>query len=383
MKGLFVHEISPMNINSLHLINFRNFEGEKIEFGPQFNLLIGKNAQGKTNIIEALCILANGRSFRTSEFRDMIRMDGDFTELRSNVSGRAGLDELRVTLDRARKSFFRNGKKTTPGGFKGLNAVLFAPEEILLLRDSPSARRKYIDNLISNVVASYRGLVRSYERVISHRNRLLQEPMGSLGANLALFKGWDSQLVEYGARIIVERNDWCTRLNGYIPERYRRIAPEDGEATFVYRPHCGEEVLPGGERSVRDALLRELNERREDEFVRGFTLVGPHRDDLEARIAGAAVKSFGSQGQHRSFVLALKIAEIDLLCDALGETPILLLDDVASELDTDRNLFFFRYLCEARGQVFVTATDADSVKFDDAGEIRRFTIDSGRALPSV
>lgn len=372
-----------MHINSLHLINFRNFEGEKFGFCSQFNLLLGKNAQGKTNVIEALGLLATGRSFRTSEFRDMIHHESETADVRSTAAGDTGQDELRITLDDSRKCFYRNDKKTTPGGFKGLTAVLFAPEEILLLRDSPSARRRYIDSLTAQVVPSYRGLSRNYERVVSHRNRLLQENAGSSRANLALLKGWDEQLVEYGAKIVMERSRWCYQLNRYIPARYGAIAPGDGQASFFYRPHCGEAALAGGEEAVMVAMRSGLAERREDEFARGFTLVGPHRDDLEARIGNAAVKSFGSQGQHRTFILALKIAEIDLLRDELGETPILLLDDVASELDSDRNRFFFDYLGEAKGQVFVTATDADSIHLTKTAEIKRFTIEAGRAASSV
>ena len=367
-----------MHINSLHLKDFRNFECEKFGFGPGFNILIGKNAQGKTNVIEALCLLARGRSFRTSEFRDMIRWKAEGSEVRSVASGEAGSDDLRVSLDSSRKSFFRNEKKTTPGGFRGLAAVLFAPEEILLLRDSPSARRHYIDGLISQVAPTYRGLARNYERVVGHRNRLLQEMGENSRAGLAALKGWEEQLVDLGAKIVTSRSAWCAKLNEHIPGRYSAIAPQDGEASFAYRPHCGDEAAAGGEASVRERLSCQLEERRRDEIERGFTLVGPHRDELEARIGGAAVKSFGSQGQHRTFVLSLKIAEIDLIREVTGETPILLLDDVASELDKERNSFFFNYLSEQRGQVFVTATDADAIGLSGTAKTKLFTIESGR-----
>lgn len=371
-----------MKIESLKLKDFRNFEDERLDFGPAFNLLVGRNAQGKTNVIEALGLLATGHSFRTSEFRDMIRHESESSDVRSRATGAAGSDDLQVTLDVQRKGFFRNAKKTTPGGFKGLSAVLFAPEEILLLRDSPSARRRYLDVLIAQAEPRYRTLVRSYERVVSHRNRLLQEIAATGRGAAALLRSWDEQLAELGARIVVARAAWCGKLNGFIPGRYAAIAPQDGQALFRYRPHCGDAAVAGGEPGVQAAMTEGLEQRRQDEIDRGFTLVGPHRDDLEAAIGDAAIKSFGSQGQHRTFVLALKIAEIDLLREVLGETPILLLDDVASELDRDRNRFFFDYLSEAKGQVFVTATDADAIRIAGEAKVRRFTIDAGRATSS-
>ncbi|MFH0800658.1 MAG: DNA replication/repair protein RecF [Pseudomonadota bacterium] len=368
-----------MYLESLHLKNFRNFADEHVELDPHFNLLIGMNAQGKTNIVEAVGLLATGRSFRTSEFRDMIRSDCEAARVTASSSGSAGSDELRVNMDPAAKIFYRNSKRSRPGGFVGLGTVIFAPEEIILLRDSPSARRRHIDGLIAQLSPSYRGVVGRYERVVSHRNRLLQEglPPPSLERELA---AWDGQLIELGTRISVERSHWCERLNGIIPHKYAAIAPQDASALFLYRPHCGEEAVKDGEAAVRKALELALAERRPDEIDRGTTLVGPHRDDLEARIGDAAVRHFGSQGQHRSFVLALKIAEMELLREALGDEPILLLDDVASELDSERSRFLFDYLGNVAGQVFVTATDAGSLWATHLSGAKRFEVASGHAM---
>lgn len=370
-----------MKLASLQLVNFRNFERERLELSHTFNLFIGKNAQGKTNIIESFCLLATGHSFRTSEFRDMIRRECEAADVSTIAEGEAGADTLRVSIDWSRKAFFKNEKKTTPGGFRGLHAVLFAPEEILLLRDSPSARRRYMDALIANAADFYRSLVRRYERVVSHRNRLLQEVAEGRRLDAALLKGWNEQLVDLGTRIILERARWCDRLNAFIPSTYATIAPKDGRAMLLYRPHCGLGVVAEGVGAIADALEEGLSRRRADEIARGITLIGPHRDDFEAAIEDQPIKHFGSQGQHRTFVLALKIAELELLREVCGEMPLLLLDDVASELDVDRNRQFFSYLQKAEGQVFVTATDADAVPLAKEASVRQFCIVGGRAVP--
>lgn len=370
-------------LTSLQLVNFRNFERERFELSPTFNLFIGKNAQGKTNVIESLCLLATGHSFRTAEFRDMIRRECEAADVLATSRCDGGGDDLHVSIELSGKAFFRNEKKAAPGGFKGVRAVLFAPEEILLLRDSPSARRRSVDALIAEVVPAYRGLARRYERVVSHRNRFLQEAAGGRCIDAALLDGWNEQLVDLGTKIVLERARWCDRLNAHIPGRYATIAPEDGEARFCYRPHCGIASVAIGAGAIGQALEEGLSRRRADEIVRGITLVGPHRDDFEAAIGGQPIKHFGSQGQHRTFVLALKLAERELLREACGEVPLLLLDDVASELDVDRSRLFFEDLRGAPGQVFVTATDSDAIRLERAHPMRQFLIEAGRSMIGI
>lgn len=366
-----------MFLQSLQLTDFRNFERAELEFSPSFNLLVGKNAQGKTNIIEALGLLASGRSFRTSEFRDMIRRERPAATVSAMARGEAGEDRLRVSLDGGRKGFFRNEKRTTPGGFSGLRSVLFAPEEILLLRESPVERRRYADRLIAATDPDFRGVSRRYERVVGHRNRLLQEAAERGRLDSRALDGWDEQLAGLGSRIAIARARLCDELCALLPEAYARIAQGDGAAAFCYRPHCGTGAIREGEGAVAEAILEGLSRRRADELRRGVTLVGPHRDDFEATIGERPVRQFGSQGQHRTFVVAFKIAEIELLRRADGEAPLILLDDVASELDIDRSRSFFDYLKEVRGQVFVTATDADAVRLGQPHSVRRFFIDAG------
>jgi len=370
-----------MFLKSIHLNNFRNITDQRIDLHPNFNLLIGANAQGKTNVVEAVHLFATGRSFRTSEFRDMLKWNSGGATARTRAVGDMGVDDLRVVMDPKRKEYFRNEKRARPGGKRRFGAVLFAPEEILLLRKAPYDRRRYIDNLVAQVHPEHGTNVKRYGRIITQRNKTLQNFELSSAERSTMVRPWNQQLVETGSRIIHERKVWCDRLNEFIPKKYFSIAPKDDEARLLYEPHCGEDCLVGGASSVADRLTQQLEERREDELRRGVTLVGPGRDDFVAVMGEAPIKHFGSQGQHRTFVLAMKMAEIDFLSKEIEELPVLLLDDVASELDQDRNGFLFEYLRSAKGQVFITATSDKDVNMLADKDVRVFHVNSGRITP--
>lgn len=369
-----------MHIESIALKGFRNITDLRLAPGPGVNLLIGANAQGKTNVIEAIDLLSTGSSFRTPEFRDMIGWEATRAEVAATVSAVAGRDHIKVTMDSARKGFQRNGKRALVKGTASLKTVIFAPEEIMLLRSSPGARRRYVDAFISQLLPAHRGNVSKYEKVVRQRNRILSDADTPKVSRMKELAPWDDQLVELGGRIVIARHEWIERLNEHLPGQYMKIASIDGRAEFVYVPHCGAGLVGQGLPAIRGGLERQLAARREDEFMRCTTLVGPHRDDLEARIGGAAVKSFGSQGQHRSFVLALKLAEMAMLKEEAREDPVLLLDDVASELDCDRNRFFFEAIAANTGQVFITATSEKEIGPMGSGRTQLFSVSRGTAV---
>jgi DNA replication and repair protein RecF len=350
-----------------------------LEFGSTFNLLVGKNAQGKTNIVESIGLISTGQSFRATDFRDMIMNGREAAEVRAQAHGTLGSDLLTVRIDDRRKTFEKNGKRAIASKSSRVCTVLFAPEEIMLLRQSPAARRRYMDTLISQLNPAHKTKVGKYERVLRQRNRLLGDPELSKSAKMLGLKPWDTQLVDLGAKIADSRSTWATRLNEFVPTHYEGIAPSDKPAIFEYAPFCGDEAISMGPVGIGAALADQLERRREDELTRGFTVVGPQRDDFEARIGTGEVKHYGSQGQHRSFVLALKMAEMSLFRDVMGEEPILLLDDVASELDSGRNRSFFESLRRARGQVFITATEENYVHLGKSCDARVFDVEAGHA----
>lgn len=370
-----------MRLLDLSLHHFRNIQALGLAFSPGLNLLIGPNAQGKTNMIEAIGLISTGHSFRTQEFRDMIRRDETGAEVCARSRCSVGDDAFRVQLTTERKHCFCNDKRIPASGNRGVLTVLFAPEEILLLKGSPSGRRHYLDTLIAQLVRPHRTLVTHYEKVVRHRNRLLQDPTLGEAARRTALTPWDEQLVDLGARLLTSRAAWCERLNGFLPGHYRAIAPADPKAALTYAPHCGPEARGEDVAGVAAILRAQLSQRRADEAARKVSLVGPHRDDLEAALGETPVKHFGSQGQHRSFVLALKMAEMDLMREVAGEEPILLLDDVASELDAQRNRHFFETLKAARGQVFVTATRDEDVQLTPAADAAFFDVLAGEAVP--
>jgi DNA replication and repair protein RecF len=357
-----------MHLKQLQLNYFRNFSEGSFEFGPNFNILVGDNAQGKTNVLEAIALLSYGKSFRTSEWRDLVQHDRGKGYVGARTVHASGEDELQVLLEEPRKRFLKNGKNTTPGGFQNVRVVLFAPEEILLLRTSPGARRRFIDSFVCSLVPSYKKTVRDYESVVSHRNRILSDEEKNDFQKRTLLEPWDEQLVTRGTKVILERKKWSEKLSEALTRHYGTIAKKDEEANFIYQPHVN-----------ADSFMETLSERRDDELRRHITLVGPHRDDLVAFIGEGQVKRFSSQGQHRSFVLALKIAETDIYEELTGEVPIFLLDDVASELDPERNSHFFEYLMSAKGQVFITTTRVKDVRLAPTSEAKSFVIEGGSA----
>jgi DNA replication and repair protein RecF len=368
-----------MRVEELKLKNFRNIAELSISPGPAFNLLVGRNAQGKTNVIESICLISTGSSFRASDFRDMIMRGKQRAEVQAKAAGEAGADKLSVTMDDRRKSFLKNDKRAIASRASRICTVLFAPEEIMLLKEGPASRRKYMDVLISQVCPPHRTNVGKYEKVVRQRNRLLGDPEISTAKKKSGLRPWDDQLIDLGARITWERDRWCVRLNEFIPSSYGEMAPEEGDACFEYAPYCGQEAVSGGPGELRAELARQVELRRDDELLRGFTVVGPHRDDFTARIGKGEVRHYGSQGQHRSFVLAMKMAETSLFRDVTGEEPILLLDDVASELDSGRNRFFFEGLRRARGQVFITATKDRDVHLGKSSDVAVFDVEAGKA----
>jgi len=369
-----------MFLKTLQLDNFRNFSTGYFEFGKRFNILVGSNAQGKTNIIESIALISSGKSFRTSDFRDMISWTGSNAMIRASVIGPKGSDDVVATLSDEGKLFKRNGKKARPNGPK---FILFAPEEILLLKNTPTARRKYLDLFAAGFSPVHKKYLREYERTLSQRNRLIQDDTISESRKVDMLSSWDDQLVRYGTELVMSRGRWLEMLNEELPIQYGAIAPSDGGAIFKYEPFCGEELLAEGDNAVSQFFLAEIERRRRDEFIRRITLVGPHKDDVIARIGGSEVKRFGSQGQHRSFVLALKIAEVELHRKDFGSPPILLLDDVTSELDEKRNRHFFDYLADTDGQIFITTTDASQVLLTKKSEIVRFDVLDGSAILST
>ena len=322
----------------------------------------GPNAAGKTSLLEAMVLLAWGRSHRTNADGELIRWGTDL----ARVEGTIGQDVIELAIVRAgasgaagRKRIRVNGLGRRAAGLAGLlRVVLFAPEEMLLIAGSPSLRRTVIDELASSNSRAYGDALATYGRTLQQRNSLLRA-IREEGASRAELHFWDGAFLDAGGAIVAER----LRLLGVIAEplvaAHAEIAPDEAAAArLTLRYATNAPALPA--ESPRDALARRLVETAEKEVWNGSTLVGPHRDDLVFELEGRDLATFASRGQQRTAILALKLAELDFVTALDGRPPLLLLDDVFSELDPERRSHLVRRIA-ALPQAFVTTTTLDDL----------------------
>lgn len=331
-------------------------------FGPGPHLIWGPNAAGKTSLLEAMVMLAWGRSHRTSADGELIRWGMDL----ARIEGHVGSDALEVAIVRAgatgaagRKRIRVNGlgrRSSSLGSL--LRVVIFAPEEMLLIAGSPSLRRVVIDQLATASSPAYADALATYGRTLQQRNGLLRA-IREEGASRDELRFWDTAFLDTGAAIVTERRRLLEAIAVPLAAAHAEIAPDEAtEARLTLAYATNAPPLPG--ESPRDALARRLVETAEKEVWNGSTLIGPHRDDLVFELAGRDLASFASRGQQRTAILALKLAELDLLTGLDGRPPLLLLDDVFSELDPDRRSHLVRRIASLP-QAFITTTTLDDL----------------------
>lgn len=365
-----------MHLTYLRLQQFRNYPHLDLQLHPRLNIFVGNNAQGKTNIVEAVYFLSEGHSFRTSTAADLLQWGEDRAQIGTELMRDDLMDEIAVEVLASRRNFFRNGKKVR--NIPELTTVLFAPEALRLTKEGPSERRQFLDHLLGQLYPSYRVALRRYTQALLNHNRLLRNEEMTYGDMARQLDGWKTQLIDLGAELTVLRSQGVADINRHLPEAYGAISKQEAPLRLQYLPRYGAEEALLGKDVVVGCLAKAFHDRRDDEMRRRTTLVGPHRDDLAAHIGNKEVRHFASQGEHRSVVLALKRCEIRLLEEVLGHPPILLLDDVASELDPSRNHAYFSQLLAHTGQVFISAVSAEDVDLPETQEARWFSVSSGQ-----
>lgn len=364
-----------MYLSHLNLRRFRNYSDLKLGLNPRINIFVGDNAQGKTNIIEAVYFLSENHSFRTSTLADLVQWESDTAYLEVECVREDLKDQVVAEISAAGKQLFRNGKRCR--GISELTTVLFAPEALQLTKEGPGVRREFLDHLFGQIYSSYRPVLRKYHQALVQHNRLLQSDELLWREIVRQIDGWKTQLIDYGAELSALRAQGILEINHLLPAAYAAIAGSDGKAHLCYQPRHGAEESKIGKEALIPCLARAFRERADDEQRRRTTLVGPHRDDFSAYIGDKEVRHFASQGEHRSIVLALKRCEILLLQAHHGHPPILLLDDVASELDPDRNKSFFNHLLEMPGQVFISAVSRGDVVLPQTADSSWFAVSQG------
>ncbi len=358
-----------MYIKKISLRNFRNIENLKIEPLKNFNVLWGNNAQGKTNILEAIYLLSHLKSFRGSPGHELVRRDTSTSRLFCEVSMEGIKTTIELLLQAHQKSARINGKTISRATdfFGSLTTILFSPEEATITRGYPAGRRALLDRAIFHTEPSFLDRARHYQRCLQQRNRLLKDK-----ASAALLRPWTEELIEAGCLLRRDRLEYLQDLAPQVRHIYRQITSGREHADLSYS-------VPSGKlEALRNDFRLELAQAALQEQRLGRTLAGPHRDDLLFSVAGQSLKLYGSQGQQRSFILAFKTAQIIDLEKRFGFSPVLLLDDMAGELDQQRQEFFFDFLRDRQGQVFITATDRHILRDKGLDDARFFHICEGR-----
>ena len=353
-----------MIIESIELKNFRNYEGLNISFSPATNILYGENARGKTNILEAAYMSGTSKSHRGSRDKEIIRFNQDEAHIRTKVikndkkyqidihlkkNGRKGIAVNHVPLKRAADIF----------GI--LNIIFFSPEDLTIIKSGPSERRRFMDSELCQIDKVYLSNLTNYNRVLNQRNKLLKDIYFNPDAKSTL-DVWDEQLVTYGKKIIDTRRKFAGDIAPIVSKMHESISGGRERLLLSYEPDIDDIFF-------YDELIR----ARDKDMRFGSTSVGPHRDDLKLLIDDVDIRKYGSQGQQRTCALSLKLSEIKLVEEAIGEKPVLLLDDVMSELDSKRQNDLLSSLLDM--QILLTCTGVDELiknrfKIDKIFEIK-------------
>ncbi|MFQ6041638.1 MAG: DNA replication/repair protein RecF [Candidatus Poribacteria bacterium] len=362
-----------MLLKSLLLRNFRNYSNLELEFPCAINLIVGDNAQGKSNLLEAIYFLCTAKSHRTRIDDELIKHGEDFFKLKGSFKSRLSSTVVEISKALLRlKRVKINGKLQRKSShlIGQTSVVIFSPESLALVKGGPADRRKFLDIFISQINPTYLRCLQNYQLVLKQRNELLKQ-IREKRANVDLLAPWDKQLIEIGANIMEMRADIIAKLTGRAKERHKELTKADENLDIVYRRGFNWNDKTDEVQSVYlapESLLRNynnaLNEAREVDILKGTTSIGPHRDDLIIALNDFEARRFGSQGQHRAIALSFKLAEIDLILSEMGELPIVLLDDVASELDQNRAVFLFNLLDRLDAQVFVTTTRLGNLRLN-------------------
>ena len=353
-----------MKITALELTHFRSYEAAELAPCPGVNVLLGDNGQGKTNLLEALYLCCTGRSHRTRQDRDMVRWEADFASVRVEALRRDGTHQVEIRLPSAgrRKILVAEREIARSGELMGhVTGVLFSPEDLRTVKDGPAERRRFVDMALSQIRPAYYYALQRYARALKQRNEALKAVALQPGV-MATLDAWDGQLATAGAELVRQRRAYIEKLSQTAQRTHREISDGRERLEIRYLPS-----VPAGEeaRANEEALFA----ARETDVRRMTTSVGAHRDDVQILVEGRDVRAFGSQGQQRTAALAMRLSELEVMHEQLGEWPMLMLDDVMSELDPGRRRQLVRHL--AGVQTFITCTDAEDLAGAEVGRAWR------------
>ena len=362
-----------MYIKEIELKDFRNYESLTAQFHKSVNIFLGQNAQGKTNLLESIYITSMGKSFRTGKDRDMIKFGSDFFRVKATAVKEDDLIvEIAVNQD-GKKGIKVDGIKAKKMSdlLENIYIVIFSPEDLRIVKDEPEKRRKFIDRELCQIKPSYFLSLNQYKKVLAQRNAYLKE----YEINESILDIWDLQLAEFGSKIIELRTEFIKKLNIISSRIHKDITNKKEELEVIYEPNI--EFC----KDLKDIYYKELQLSRGNDIKRRTTTKGPHKDDLKLLSNGIDIRNFGSQGQQRTAALSLKLPEIKLIEEETGENAILLLDDVLSELDRERQNYLINSLEDT--QVFITTTEISEEVEESLGDIKYFIIEEGKIIKEI
>ncbi|MEG2983950.1 MAG: DNA replication/repair protein RecF [Peptostreptococcaceae bacterium] len=364
-----------MRLNSLQLVNFRNYNNLHLEFDKKINLLVGKNGQGKTNIVESIYMLSFGKSFRTNKDREIIKFDsenlyvgGSFSKTHTN-----GLIEIGIGKNKKGIKVNKIHIQKIQELLGNLNVVIFSPEDLRLVKEGPKERRLFIDKEISQIMPKYYNYLTSYNKILFQRNKLLK----SNHIDKALLDVYDESLAKYGSYIYIIRRDFVKKIADISNKMHKKLTNSIEDLSITYKNQIDISDEDNTE-SVNKKFIDKLLSSRTHDIETRTTKYGTHKDDLNIFINNLDIRLYGSQGQQRTASISLKLSEIELINNEVGEYPVLILDDVFSELDEIRQRLLVKNLSVV--QMFITTAEVSHKNIFDIDNTTIFNIEKGHVI---
>lgn len=362
-----------MKINALELENYRNIEKLSLTF-DDVNIIYGENAQGKTNLIEAIYLFTGAKSFRGVRDKELIKFGCDFSKLKIDFTNKSRKQTAEIAIKNKREATLNGVKKKSPVLLgEELKAVIFSPVHLSMIKDGPGERRKFADSALCQIKSGYRNILKEYNKALAQRNSLLKDIAFNSSLSDMLYI-WDKSFAKYGAKIIYQRQKYIEALIPYAKEIFNGLSNGREDIDLVLTGAFDYKNLTLDE--IENKMMIALHNNRQADMIMKITTIGPHRDDIEILINGKSARKYGSQGQQRSCVLALKLAEASLLREKTQDEPVALLDDVMSELDEGRQDYILNHIKD--WQVFITCCDPASVLRLKQG--KTFHIENGKLM---
>ncbi|NLC76662.1 MAG: DNA replication/repair protein RecF [Clostridia bacterium] len=363
-----------MLIKELELVNYTNYAHEHISFHPRLNILIGANAQGKSNLIDSIHFLSLARSHRQNQDLDLIRWGETFFRLKGLIENKQGSFILEHAVKKGRKIAKINGTSLPKlssliGHF---TTIIFTPDDLNLIKGGPELRRRFLNRKLVQLTPLYYDYSAAYQRILTQRNNLLKRGDAST-EEMAV---WDQQLSYYGSLIMVQRNKVLLQLAPIAREIHHQLSGSREVLSIHYQPNLPIENM-GSQPEIQELLQSKLSEALRRDLRNGYTSVGPHRDDFCCLLNDVDARHYGSQGQQRTTVLTLKLAMLKLMAEETGEYPVLLLDDVFSELDQSRRQYLLAMVSQSV-QTIITATDLEQLDRPGMPEACVFQVHQGK-----